>query len=104
VQVIHASFNHHYISVARVPALCAAHRTPCRADALNGSDRGADRVFTLSEAEGCVTAEDDQGSISAGVIYILRAALHHMLIKRFIDARPELIWIHAAWLLLLGAL
>jgi hypothetical protein len=97
VQVIHASFDHHYISVSSSSSTLLQHIAR-HVEPMLSMDPTGERIASLhlSEAEGWVTAEDDQGfTIRWGDLYSAVRALHHMLIKRFIDARPELIWIHA---------
>ena len=95
---IYASFGEHYISVSSESSSLLSHVArnlePMLALEPVGSAAG---TFYISEAQGALST-GEEGSTAQHHWDDLHSAvrtLHHAVIKRFIDVRSDLLWIHA---------
>ena len=96
-EVIHASFGRHYVSVS---SSCSSvlRQLARNIEPMISLDPIGERAgsFRVVEADGFLMVEEGAAPATRwGDLPSAVRGLHHALIKCFIDARPDLIWIHA---------
>lgn len=97
-QAVHVSFAAHHVSVSSNSAVLlsrfASNLEPMLRLQPTGAEAGA---FSVNEIDGGFRLQED-GSNALEPLHDLASMvreLHHRVVRRFIEVRPDLLWIHA---------